>query len=287
MENQNNRNQLAKISRRGFLQASVLAMAPLVGIESVIGTDDVEFTRHTVRFAGASSESITIVQLSDLHLRTIMPLQKSLAERVNAVAPDAIVITGDAIDGCVDLELLDNFLRLLRHSVPKVAILGNHERESNIDLNQLARTYETHNGSLLVNRTAPLAPKGTLSRVLVTGLDDSFAGNQNLEEALRYGESSPNHILMVHRPKLIDETDAHLKQMNERFNLMLAGHTHGGQVNIFGFVPALPIGSGHYVKGWYRNSGIPMYVSRGIGTVVIPVRIGAKPEVAIFKYYLS
>ena len=287
MENQNNRNHLAKISRREFLQASVLAMAPLVGVESVIGTDDVEFTRHTVRFAGASSESITIIQLSDLHLRTIIPLQKSLAERVNAVAPDAILITGDAIDGCSEVELLDNFLRLLRHSIPKVAILGNHERESNIDLKQLAETYETHNGSLLVNRTAPLAKDGTLSRVLVTGLDDTLCGTQNLEEALQGSTLSPNHILMAHRPLLTDETTATLAHTRPPFNLMMAGHTHGGQINIFGFTPAIPAGSGHYVKGWYHNSGIPMYVSRGIGTSAIPLRIGSKPEVAIFKYHLS
>lgn len=287
MENLNNRNQLAKISRRGFLQASVLAMAPLVGIESVIGTDDVEFTRHTVRFDGASSESITIVQLSDLHLRTIMPLQKSLAERVNAVAPDAILITGDAIDACSDLELLDNFLRLLQRSIPKVAILGNHERDNDIDLKQLAETYETHNGALLVNRTAPLAKKGTLSRVLVTGLDDALSGTQNVEEALQGVTLSPNHILLAHRPMLADETTATLAHWRHPFNLMMTGHTHGGQINIFGFTPALPSGSGHYVKGWYHNSGIPMYVSRGIGTSGFPLRIGSKPEVAIFKYYLS
>ena len=92
---------------------------------------------------------------------------------------------------------------------------------------------------------------------------------------------------MVHRPLLSDETTTHLAQESHQFNLILAGHTHGGQINILGFAPVIPAGSGHYVKGWYHNTGIPMYVSRGIGTVVMPVRIGSKPEVAIFKYYLS
>jgi predicted MPP superfamily phosphohydrolase len=288
MENRNHRNLSAEISRREFLKASVLvAMAPFVGIELSIGTKHVEFTRHAVRPAGASSEFITIMQLSDLHLRTIIPLQKSLAERVNAETPDAILISGDAIDERSDLKLLDNFLKLLQHNIPKVAILGNHERENNINLKKLAKIYETNNGVLLINETAPLAENGTLSRILITGLDDTLTGAPNLQKALKGAGLSSNHILMAHRPMLNYETTANLAHLRHEFNLMIAGHTHGGQINILGFTPVMPPGSGHYIKGWYHNSGIPMYVSRGIGTSAIPLRIGSKPEVAIFKYYLS
>ncbi len=279
---------LAEISRREFLQTSVLAgMAPFLGIELSFETDDVEFTHHVVRPAGASSDSITLIQLSDLHLRTIIPLQKPLAERVNAETPDAILISGDAIDERTDLKLLDNFLRLLQQNIPKVAILGNHERDNNINLKKLAKIYETNNGVLLINKTAPLAENGTLSRILVTGLDDALTGAQNLQKALKGADLSPNHILMVHRPLLNYDSTPNLKDLRHEFKLMISGHTHGGQINILGFTPVMPPGSGHYVKGWYHNSGIPMYVSRGIGTSGIPLRIGSKPEVAIFKYYLS
>ena len=258
----------------------------MVDIGLLTGTHSMEFTHHDVRPDGASNESIILAQLSDLHLRTIVPLHKALAEKVNAQNPDAILITGDAVDGSDDLELLDNFLKLLIN-VPKVAILGNHELESDVNLEELAKIYKDNNGVLLVNRTAPIANNGTLSRILVTGLDDPILGNQNLEEALRHSERSPNHILLVHRPLLTDETAAHLAQVSHQFNLMLAGHTHGGQINVLGFTPAMPKGSGPYVKGWYCNNGASMYVSRGIGTVILPIRIGARPEVAIFKYYLA
>ena len=288
MKNRTNRNLLAPISRREFLQASVLAgIVPFGGIELFSDTDDVEFTHHDVRSAGASIESVTIIQLSDLHLRSIIPLQKSLAERVNAEAPDAILISGDAIDEPSDLELLDNFLRRLRQNVPKIAILGNHERDKQISLKKLAKTYETNNGVLLVNKTVHLANNGALSRILITGLDDTFSGSQDLMKALKGADRSPNHILMAHRPLLNEETTANLAYCGHQFNLMVAGHTHGGQINILGYTPVMPKGSGHYVKGWYRNSGVAMYVSRGIGTTTIPVRIGSDPEVAIFKYYLS
>jgi len=287
MKKSTHKNQLPQISRRDFLQASALAgIVPFVDIGFLNGKDSIDFTHHDVRPVGASSESIIMAQLSDLHLRTIAPLHNSLAAKVNVEKPDAILITGDAIDGSSDLKLLDSFLKLLPNT-PKVAILGNHELESHINLEELAEIYEANNGVLLINRTVPLAEDGVLSRILVTGLDDPILSSQNLEEALHTTDRSPNHILMVHRPQLSDETIAYLKQLKKQFNLVVAGHTHGGQINIFGFAPGVPDGSGPYVKGWYNNIGTPMYVSRGIGTVIIPVRIGANPEVAIFKYHLS
>ena len=287
MKKQIDRKPSAEMGRREFLQASILAgIVPLVDIGFLTSKNSMDFTYHDVRPDGASNESIILAQLSDLHLNSIVPLHKALAEKVNAKKPDAILITGDAIDSRSDLKLLDNFLKLLI-DIPKVAILGNHEWESDVDLEELANIYKDNNGVLLVNRTVPLANNGTLSRILVTGLDDPLLGNQNLAEALRHTENSPNHILLVHRPLLNDETTTHLAQMSHQFNLILAGHTHGGQINVLGFTPGIPEGSGHYVKGWYSNYGTPMYVSRGIGTVILPVRIGARPEVAIFKYYIS
>jgi predicted MPP superfamily phosphohydrolase len=65
---------------------------------------------------------------------------------------------------------------------------------------------------------------------------------------------------------------------------MLAGHTHGGQIRVFGFAPVLPRGSGGDVSGWYRGDGrLPLYVSRGIGTSLIRARLGAPPEVSLFE----
>jgi hypothetical protein len=66
-------------------------------------------------------------------------------------------------------------------------------------------------------------------------------------------------------------------------DLMLSGHTHGGQVQIFGCAPRVPRGSGRYREGWYEDAGPVMYVSRGVGTSVLPVRLGARPEVSFFE----
>jgi uncharacterized protein len=69
--------------------------------------------------------------------------------------------------------------------------------------------------------------------------------------------------------------------------VMLAGHTHGGQVALFGWAPLRPPGSGRYVQGWYRDAATSLYVSRGIGTSVVPARFCAAPEVAYFAWTLA
>jgi uncharacterized protein len=67
---------------------------------------------------------------------------------------------------------------------------------------------------------------------------------------------------------------------------VLSGHTHGGQVAPFGLATILPRGCGRYVAGWYRDEGgPPMYVSRGIGTSLVPVRIGATPELVVIDWH--
>jgi len=68
---------------------------------------------------------------------------------------------------------------------------------------------------------------------------------------------------------------------------MLAGHTHGAQVAAFGYAPVRPWGSGRYVAGWYRDAWPHLYVSRGIGTSVLPFRPGSPPEVAVFDWHLA
>ena len=66
-------------------------------------------------------------------------------------------------------------------------------------------------------------------------------------------------------------------------DFILSGHTHGGQINLFGYVPFLPKGSGKYLKGWYDEKSPGMYVSKGIGTSIIPARFFARAEIAIFN----
>ena len=68
----------------------------------------------------------------------------------------------------------------------------------------------------------------------------------------------------------------------QKFALCLSGHTHGGQVAFMGWAPLRPAGSGRFVQGFYEVPGCRLYVSRGVGTSILPIRWGAPPEIAVF-----
>ncbi|MCK5075659.1 MAG: hypothetical protein KAR38_04750 [Calditrichia bacterium] len=76
-------------------------------------------------------------------------------------------------------------------------------------------------------------------------------------------------------------------KLNYNPQLMLSGHTHGGQITFFGLAPILPRGSGKYVSGWYEKEKIKLYVSRGIGTSVIPFRFMSLPEIVCLDWALA
>ena len=67
-----------------------------------------------------------------------------------------------------------------------------------------------------------------------------------------------------------------------RFDLCLSGHTHGGQIAFWGWAPFRPVGSGRFVTGFYDVPGCRLFVSKGVGTSVLPVRWGVAPEVVVF-----
>lgn len=122
-------------------------------------------------------------------------------------------------------------------------------------------------------------------------------GIPSLEHALIGCEPLANHILLIHSPVFVEKAHEILlgKESSDSFvpaadlrsfdiRYALAGHTHGGQVNLLGMRPFLPQGSGRYVAGWYRDIKPSLYVSRGIGTSILPVRIGSVPEIPVFEY---
>jgi len=81
--------------------------------------------------------------------------------------------------------------------------------------------------------------------------------------------------LLQHSPGFFENTELG----TQRFALCLSGHTHGGQIAIFGWAPWTPPGSGSFVAGEYMTRLGRLFVTRGIGTSVIPLRIGARPEI--------
>lgn len=225
---------------------------------------------------------LRIVQLSDLHVAGLGALEQSVLERVHDARADLVAITGDAIDHSRHLPALELLLRELPRRPRIVAIPGNWEHWSGAPLDTFARLYDRHGVELLVNRSIEIDTAGT--RVRVTGLDDLVGGRPDAATALRDARPLPNHLVLAHCPQARDVLGL---PAEHPASLLLSGHTHGGQIVPFRVVVWRPRGSGRYVGGWYRDDGPPMYVSRGIGTSVVPMRIGATPELVLVDWSLD
>lgn len=265
------------MNRRAFLYgagATAAAGAGALGYGWLIEPERIGFTTHALpgdRFMASGS----VAQITDLHLKEVGDEHEAIASEVERRSADIIVITGDSVDATADLDLLRDFLALLPYGVPKFAILGNWEHWGRVDLGRLAAAYERANGTLLVNRS--VTHDGPGGSVRISGLDDLVGGSpQPAAIAPEHGASAP-HILLAHCPAQRDRLPP-----ETAVDLVLSGHTHGGQVQVLGRAPLVPRGSGGYLEGWYGGGGPPMYVSRGIGTSVLPIRFGAPPEVSFF-----
>lgn len=282
----------SRLSRRQFIGGITALAATAVAAETFFFEPRrVALSRHTLAPPhGGGTRSVRIAQLSDLHLRSIGAHEERIAQAVRAAAPEIIVHTGDAIDRADALPLLDEFLGMLPKAEASFAILGNWEYWGRVDLRALDTLYARHDVQLLVNRSVTSNVHGR--SLTFTGLDDLIGGKPDAARAFAEVEAeAPGQIVLAHCPAQRDilwpkapSENTSPGPMDSRYRpiAVLAGHTHGGQLCIGGWAPVRPRGSGRYVSGWYRDSEIPMYVSRGLGTSIVHARLGSVPEVAVF-----
>ena len=261
-----------KISRRSFI------LSGFVFILGVFLMNSLWFEKFLIEkrffFLGAAKKNsykLKFIQVSDLHLNHL---------NLNKEHPDLILITGDAIDKAQNLDLLEKFLQLIDINIKKVAILGNWEYWGDVNIKDLKTLYQRNNCELLVNDSKQYEFDGY--KVSITGIDDYIGGTADYELAIKNYIKSDYHIVLTHCPQHRDIIQK-LSQDLE-IDLVLSGHTHGGQINLFGFIPFKPQGSGRYLKGWYKESKPHLYVSKGIGTSILPLRFRARAEIGIFHY---
>jgi hypothetical protein len=271
-----------KFSRRKFITWFAIG-TPLALALDAFGFERffVDTNTYKLNKDADNKNPVNILQISDLHLQEFDYKAKRLAAQLNRLAPDIILFTGDAIDKRENIHSFREFLAAINQAIPKFAILGNWEYWGKIDLVKLKNLYNENNCKLLVNATAQILLKG--KTISITGTDDFVGGSADIKESLTGYTHSDYHIILNHCPEYNDIIDEEIS-LDVPVDLILSGHTHGGQVNLLGFIPVMPPGSGRFIKGWYKTArGFRVYVSRGIGTSVIPARLGARAEVSMFE----
>jgi predicted MPP superfamily phosphohydrolase len=219
-------------------------------------------------------EGLRIAHMSDLHVGPTIRKRtlERIIKRVENARPDLLAFTGDAVDGMV--AELAPFLEPLRAFQPRLGkfyVPGNHEYYW--AGNAWVEKFRELGFRTLPNRNTVVAVDG--ASLLLAGVTDPAAADAGGEapdvEKARAGEGFPR-ILLAHRPDFAEPA------AKAGFQLQLSGHTHGGQ-----FFPwTLIIGWFHrHPQGLHRVGKMWLYVSKGTGYWGPPVRLGARPEVAI------
>jgi uncharacterized protein len=269
-----------KISRRKFIiDAFTLLSATFVADAFWLEKYFIETKEFYLGNASSDTKNLKLVQISDLHLKSIDHQHTLLAEKINKIKPDLLIFTGDSVDRKSKMELFDEYLTLFDQDIQKVAILGNREYKRGISIDELKEIYARHNTDLLINESK-LYRFGE-NKISITGMDDLMGGKPDYPLAMKGYTAADYHIVLTHCPQ---HRDTIMKQRgDDPIDCILSGHTHGGQIRILGYAPYTPEGSGSYISGWYKDQDPPLYVSKGIGTTALPVRFGSRAEIAIFN----
>ena len=182
-----------KISRRKFIFSGLLTTLGLLLVNALfIERFFIELKEFLL--ADKREGAVSILQLSDLHLKGIKWKHRLLVDKINNLQPDLIVITGDAIDDKENLPLLETFLESLNLSIPKVAILGNWEYWGGVDLDKLKTLYRRQNCTLLINQSRQYQVRNR--SVAITGIDDLVGGKADYQQAIRQLKASDYHIVL-------------------------------------------------------------------------------------------
>jgi uncharacterized protein len=235
---------------------------------------------------------LTVALIADLHAglrwQGVAAVERLVAQ-VNELAPDAIVLLGDVIHHPRRIAEFAPVLGGLRARHGVWACLGNHEHgfvwysrfigaSPHVPREDWRGIYGEVGISVLLNESTPLEQDG--GRLWLVGVDDAYSGNDDLPAALRSAQARECLVAITHSPDLMDH-----RRVSE-VDLVLAGHTHGGQVHFpyIGPVVGACRRPRQRAAGFDRSAATPLYVSRGAGEG-LPLRWRCPREVTLLTLY--
>lgn len=275
-----------RLTRRKFILGSGVTAAGVALYSGEITRHQIDIVNTTIRITNLPDgfHGFRIVQLSDIHLDefTEPVFLEHVIHRINNLSPDLVLVTGDfvthgsltfmtsrhAAHRCAEL--------LATLKAPQTyTVLGNHDVSVSAPL--VIDALRSAGVPVLVNQYVPIERSG--SRIWLCGTDDAGTSHPDLDLTIPQKPDGPV-ILMVHEPDYADTVVQHPR--GRLVDLMLSGHSHGGQVRVPFYGPLIlpPMGQ-KYVMGHFQFGQMQLYVNRGIGSVGLPFRFNCMPEITV------
>ncbi len=226
-------------------------------------------------------DGLRIVHISDLHTRYMGALERRLLDSLRELEPDLIFITGDFVNSNEDIPACREILSEIQKIAPIYAVLGNHDHHFMsvvVNTEKLIDTIRTTGATLLVNQSHRFEHNG--QSIYFVGLDDNHLGYDDYSRAVQDIPEDAPRILLAHSPEIINRLDL------DNIKLILSGHTHGGQFRLPLTKKLYGNSASPFKSGFYDRNGREdlLFITRGIGASWIPIRIGARPEIAVFDF---
>jgi uncharacterized protein len=250
------------LNRRRFLR--LLLYGTPAGCAADTFFIEPEWVRVTHKLFPAKGLKVRFVHFTDLHFKGDETYLKAVVRKINGFSPEFVCFTGDIVE---DNQFLDNALAILSGiKCPIYGVPGNHDHWSNASFSTIQNAFEKTGGAWLVDREIVLDKH----RVQIVGIDKV--------PLTITPQRQHTSILLAHYPIWADQIAPH------RFDLILAGHSHGGQVRLpfFGAM-IVPFNVGRYELGMYETPGGRLYVNAGIGTFYLSARFLCRPEIAVLE----
>jgi predicted MPP superfamily phosphohydrolase len=283
-------------TRRVFLEraAAAAVAAPFVaGAYGLLyGRLNLETVHRRIRLPRLPEafEGFRIAQLSDIHIGPFMSEDEigRYVRIANALRPDLTVLTGDFViwDPSTEQAAV-HALSGLRAPFGVFGCLGNHDAWARVE-DSITRLFAQAGIRILRQARVPIAVRNAELNLIgvdfqssryMRGAADQFGRLRPLQSIEALVSADTVNVLMSHNPDTFDRAAA------LGIDLSLAGHTHGGQVSLEfispGVAPSRLVTP--YVSGWFEKPGGQLYVNRGIGTIGVPIRVGAPPEITVFE----
>lgn len=220
-------------------------------------------------------DGFRLIHLSDIHHSPFTSLEhiSRVVKVSNLLKPDMFVLTGDYVSHETEyIAPVAEVLAKLKAEHGIYACLGNHDHWTDAEL--VTHLFRGEGINLLINEGLRFEARGT--RFWLAGVDDLMVGKTDVKAALRGSKEDEFKLLLAHNPQIVRRA--------ARYNvdLMLSGHTHGGQVKLRDeekrILPRRKLSS-----GLHRRQNTQVYITRGIGTVVLPVRYQCPPEISVIE----